>query len=249
MSDPRENAVDKAKRLGLLLVEPKPDELFVDIDSRRAMDEFLNRLSRFISVYKGTTVQYTTSVGGNWHAYVTVPGWSFTMDQRIAMQAVHTLFPYQREPEFGYVLKHLHERFRTAPQKAKEQTLRLLTLFRDGSAVPTLIEVFERKDKKLYDAVEGALTEITKQRFGTHHKRWLAWWQAHKDQPRVQWLLAGLDTEDADLRESALAELRLLAGTDFGFDCHAPRRKREAARRRAEQWANSGVAQPSAPRV
>lgn len=170
-------------------------------------------------------------------------------EARIAMQAVHTLFPYQREPEFGYVLKHLHERFRTAPQKAKEQTLRLLTLFRDGSAVPTLIEVFERKDKKLYDAVEGALTEITKQRFGTHHKRWLAWWQAHKDQPRVQWLLAGLDTEDADLRESALAELRLLAGTDFGFDCHAPRRKREAARRRAEQWANSGVAQPSAPRV
>ncbi len=105
MSDPRENAVDKAKRLGLLLVEPKPDELFVDIDSRRAMDEFLNRLSRFISVYKGTTVQYTTSVGGNWHAYVTVPGWSFTMDQRVAMQAALGSDPLREM----IAMKHHHE--------------------------------------------------------------------------------------------------------------------------------------------
>lgn len=164
-------------------------------------------------------------------------------EPRLAMQAVHTLFPYQHEPEFQYVLRHLHERFRTAPPKAKEQTLRLLTLFRDGSAVPTLIEVFERKDKKLYDAVETALAEITKQRFGPNHRRWTQWWEASKNQPRTQWLLAGLDSDDVDLRESALSELRLLAGTDFGFDSHATRRKREAARRRAEQWAMSGAAQ------
>lgn len=169
-------------------------------------------------------------------------------EPRIAMQAVHTLFPYQNEAGFEYVLKHLHERFRSAPIKAKEQTARLLTLFRDGTAVPALLEVFERKDKKLYDLVESALAEITKQRFGTSHKRWAAWWRTHEGMPRERWLLEGLDADDADLRESSIAELRLLAGTDFGYDCHAPKRKREAARRRAEHWVSGEGSQRSSLR-
>lgn len=166
-------------------------------------------------------------------------------EARIAMQAVHALFPYQNDPEFEYVLKHLHERFRSAPMKAKEQTVRLLTLFRDGTAVPALIEVFERKEKKLYDLVEGALAEITKQRFGASHKRWSSWWRDNAARPRTHWLLAGLDADDVDLRESSIAELRLLAGTDFGYDSHASRRKREVARRRAEHWVNGEGAQHS----
>lgn len=87
MSDPRENAVDKAERLGMALVIPGDDELFVDLDSKGALDLFDSRFKQFIKVCPTARRQFTTSKSGNWHVYVTVPGSKFTMEQRIALQA------------------------------------------------------------------------------------------------------------------------------------------------------------------
>lgn len=87
MSDPSEPAPEKAARLGLLLVEPKDNELFVDLDHQADVDQFGVRLETFLRVYPEASVQYTRSSGGGWHAYVTVPNETFTIDQRIALQA------------------------------------------------------------------------------------------------------------------------------------------------------------------
>lgn len=88
MSEPREHAPDKAARLGMELVEPKPDEVFVDLDGEAALDEFLCRWNNFIAVYPLSTVQFTTSKSGNYHAYVRVPDLSpLRTEERIAMQA------------------------------------------------------------------------------------------------------------------------------------------------------------------
>ena len=87
MSDPKENAPDKAARLGMDLILPTDHELFVDIDAKYALDIFHQRFDLFKTVCKDATKQYTKSKSGNWHVYVTVPSQVFTMDERIALQA------------------------------------------------------------------------------------------------------------------------------------------------------------------
>lgn len=87
MSDPRENAPDKAERLGMMLIEPALNELFVDLDDQSAFDGFAKRFAEFLKVHPLATVKWTRSKSGNWHAYVTVPNAEFSMEQRIALQA------------------------------------------------------------------------------------------------------------------------------------------------------------------
>jgi hypothetical protein len=70
------------------LVQPKPNEVFVDLDNEAAQCGFAARWNDFVRVYPNATVQYTTSKSGNLHAYVTVPELDpLTMPERIAMQA------------------------------------------------------------------------------------------------------------------------------------------------------------------
>lgn len=88
MSHPAEDAVGKAQRLGLTLVQPEPTELFVDLDGLAALKDFESRWELFKKVYPESSVQFTTSVSGNLHAYVTVPEMlGMSMDQRIGLQA------------------------------------------------------------------------------------------------------------------------------------------------------------------
>lgn len=89
MSVPRENARDKAARLGLELVLPADNELFIDLDTLEAIDEFKIRFGDFTSIntFKHAKVQYTTSANGNTHVIVTLPDEKFTVLERIALQA------------------------------------------------------------------------------------------------------------------------------------------------------------------
>ncbi len=87
MSAPNENAVDKAARLGMKLVLPEPNELFVDLDNHEAIKDFKVRWEEFLKVYPLSSVTYTTSKGGNLHAYITMLEPVESMTHRIALQA------------------------------------------------------------------------------------------------------------------------------------------------------------------
>lgn len=84
---PIEPAPDKAARLGLDLVRPADDELFIDLDSSEMVAEFLEKLRFFRDLYEVTSVQWTRSKGGNWHAYVRVRDVIFDRTERVALQA------------------------------------------------------------------------------------------------------------------------------------------------------------------
>ena len=87
MSMDRENAPDKAARLGLVVVMPEPDELLIDIDSDAELNDFWERLSYFERTWGNATVAWTRSAHDHWHAYVKCPGKSFHPMQRIALEA------------------------------------------------------------------------------------------------------------------------------------------------------------------
>lgn len=96
MSDIREDAKVKANRLGLDLVLPGPDEIFVDLDSPAESQIFNSRFDLFRELWPDATVRFTVSVSGNTHAYVksrSLP--PMTDSERIALQAALGSDPFR----------------------------------------------------------------------------------------------------------------------------------------------------------
>lgn len=157
-------------------------------------------------------------------------------EPRICTLAARVLFGYRSHPDFALVLDHLHGRLDATSSTARRHAIYLVGLFRDVTAVPTLIDLFDKKEKSLFQVTEDALAEITKQRLGTSSKKWRAWWSKNQDRSRIAWLIDGLSAKDADLRKGSAEELRAVTGLDLGYDDDAPKKQREEARQRWVQW-------------
>jgi hypothetical protein len=106
---------------------------------------------------------------------------------------------------------------------------------RDGQAVPALIDVLEGPSAVARTAAH-ALVEIAQQDFGLSRKKWLGWWAEHKKTDRVAWLLEGLSHRSPEIRFASSEELRLITGEYFGYHFDLPKREREEARERWQQW-------------
>jgi type II secretion system (T2SS) protein E len=106
---------------------------------------------------------------------------------------------------------------------------------RDAIAVPALIDALDGPPSLVRTAAR-ALVEIAKQDFGQSRKKWLVWWEIHKRADRVDWLLEGLSHKAPEIRFSASEELRLITGEYFGYHFDLPKREREEAKERWQQW-------------
>lgn len=157
-------------------------------------------------------------------------------EPQVAALTVATLAYYRDQPGYTQVLSHLHARLSSPSPNARRHAVRLLGALRDGTAVPLLAAVFDRRDKALLDVTEQALAEITRQRLGPTAKKWLAWWESHRRLPRVEWLLEALDAADPELRRAAADELRALSGVDPGYQESGAKRARDDAKRRWAEW-------------
>ncbi len=89
MSEVREDAEEKAKRLGLDLVKPKDDEVFVDIDSEAELVEFHKRFAMALKLWIFADYKITPShKDGHYHAIVTINELAPIKEhERIALQA------------------------------------------------------------------------------------------------------------------------------------------------------------------
>jgi hypothetical protein len=111
-----------------------------------------------------------------------------------------------------------------------------LGALRDVPSVPRLIELVKHPDPQVVAAARRALIEITKQDFGTSRWRWRGWWDRHRDQSRIEWMLEGLGHTESEVRSSAAEELRTLGEQSFGYQADLPKREREEARRKWIDW-------------
>src|SRR5207253_4326793 len=111
-----------------------------------------------------------------------------------------------------------------------------LGALRDVPAVPRLIELIKHSDAAVASGARKALIEITKQDVGTSRWRWRSWWERHRNEPRVEWMLEGLGHAEAEVRLSASEELRALSSEYFGYHFDLPKREREEARRKWVDW-------------
>lgn len=111
-----------------------------------------------------------------------------------------------------------------------------LGVLKDVAAVPRLIELVKHADGAVVSAARKALVEITKQDFGTSRWRWRSWWDRHRGEPRVEWMLEGLAHAEPEVRLSASEELRGMSNEYFGYAFDLPKREREDARKKWVDW-------------
>jgi HEAT repeat protein len=125
----------------------------------------------------------------------------------------------------------------TGPDPLRQQcAAEALGTLRDAESVPRLVDLVKNEEAAVVLAARHALLEITKQDFGNSRWRWRSWWERHRGEPRVEWMLEGLGHAEAEVRESASEELRRLSPDSFGYHFDLPKREREEARKRWVDW-------------
>lgn len=112
-----------------------------------------------------------------------------------------------------------------------------LAALADVRAIPDLLDVHGRGGDAAV-AVGKALVGLTKQDFGINNKKWRQWWDKNRKKNRIEWLLDGLAARDPDIRRSSAEDLRKATGEYFGYHHDLPKREREVARQRWNEWWN-----------
>lgn len=158
----------------------------------------------------------------------------FDTDFGVRSAAVEALLGYpprDLEASLESARRALHAKDAVRVQAAA----RALGELADVKAIPDLLDALGRGDAAA-DAIRHALRHLTKQDHGTSVRKWRAWWGKHKDRHRIEWLIDGLAHKDANLRASAVEDLRTLSGEYFGYHHDLPKKEREQTRKRWQLW-------------
>ena len=163
----------------------------------------------------------------------------FDGDQKIRVLAVEGLR--------GYSAAELHEALEFARRALHSEDTERLKAAADGLAqvadvasIPDLLDVHSRGGGAA-DAARRALVSLTKHDFSGSNRKWRGWWNKNKEKNRIEWMLDGLSHKDADVRKSAVEDLRTVTGEYFGYHHDLPKKEREQSRQRwLKWWSESG---------
>ena len=103
-----------------------------------------------------------------------------------------------------------------------------------AQAIPALIEALARETAP--GAIRRALVGLAKQDFGGSSRKWRAWWSKNREKSRIEWMIEGLAHKDAEVRRSAIEELRRITGEYFGYHHDLAPKERSEARHRWTRW-------------
>jgi hypothetical protein len=157
-------------------------------------------------------------------------------DAGVRHVAIQALAQFPPSPELRTLTESLRGELPGPEAIRQRYASEALGVLRDVPSVPRLIELVKHPDSAVVTAARRALIDITKQDFGTSRWRWRGWWDRHRHEPRVEWMLEGLGHAEAEVRMSASEELRGMSTEYFGYHFDLPKREREEARRKWVDW-------------
>ncbi len=109
-------------------------------------------------------------------------------------------------------------RDQTLDAEARCSAVEALADIREHEAIPVLLQLLEDYSPNVARSARWALCVLTRQDFRDDMDAWRRFWQEHRDEDRVEWLISSLDHDNRDIRRAAGDELRALCGKDFGYD-------------------------------
>jgi hypothetical protein len=162
----------------------------------------------------------------------------FDADAKIRLLVLDALSAYQHLPAFQAVLETLRARAldTSSSMQTRMTAIEALAQLRDVDSLELLIQLAAHTDRQLSVPAHRALVAITAQDFGNAERKWRAWLKKHGEQYRAEWLIEGLMHGDEKVRAIAGRELQELSQVYFGYVASAPKRERERAQRRYQDW-------------
>ncbi|MFK7989282.1 MAG: hypothetical protein AB8I08_24900 [Sandaracinaceae bacterium] len=118
----------------------------------------------------------------------------------------------------------------------RHQAVDALGSLRDAPMVPKLIELLDEDDEVLIGHLRTALRRITAQDFGGAQKKWSSWYERHRQEHRVQWLIEGLLHTDEAVRRVAGEEIKRVTQAYYGYHAGSPKRDRERVVAKYREW-------------
>lgn len=119
---------------------------------------------------------------------------------------------------------------------ARAGAIEALVDIREYESIPTMLMLLDDRDKSVKRTAKWALTVLMRQDFGSDAAAWRSFWNEHRDEDRIEWLILALDHISADLRRAAGDELAGLTGQRFNFDPHSNPTERRLSQARYREW-------------
>ena len=144
---------------------------------------------------------------------------------------------YACEVEFNQLIERLRASARDG-RKLQPQVISVEALgrLRDADSFEFFVSLLDSPEDLIIRAAHASLVRLSCQEFGTHKKKWTAWYGKHEGRHRVEWLIDGLMHSDERLRRRAGDELKHLTQEYFGYDPGLTKKEREAAQRKYRTW-------------
>lgn len=134
---------------------------------------------------------------------------------------------------FDASMRQLRQELASRDPLRRSLAARALGVLHDREAIEGLIGLTGSDDQLCAQSAADALREICRQNFGNATRQWLAWYAAHREERRIEWLVDALMSEEFDLRLAAVEELSRAVGDNLGFFADGPEKERRGA---SERW-------------
>lgn len=144
---------------------------------------------------------------------------------------------YACEVEFTQLIERLRASARDGRQlRPQVIAIEALGRLRDTESFAFFVSLLESPETEVIRAAHASLVRLSCQDFGTHKKKWTAWFDKQGGRHRVEWLIDGLMHPDERLRRRASDELVHLTQEDFGYEAGLPKKEREATQQKYRLW-------------
>jgi hypothetical protein len=135
-----------------------------------------------------------------------------------------------------------------APLTLRLRTLEHVAKLKDSASVPRLIAFLGASMEPIVHKALWALTVVTRHDYGRDAGAWAEFWQTHRNDHRLVWLIDALDEHDPRLRKAAADELREEVGELYGYNENMPQPERLVVQGKLREWwtATGAARQPRA---
>jgi len=157
-------------------------------------------------------------------------------DASVRWIAAQALKRFKSFEHFDTLLMDLYEDLGRHDSDARQKACEAFGNLGDGSVVKALTDLLTDTEAVVVESAHTALVNLTKVEMGLDKAAWLVWWDVHRDEHRLRWLIDGLVHEDGKLRSSSATELAELTGMTYGYESDLPIEERVAVRDKFLEW-------------
>ncbi|MDH3653732.1 MAG: hypothetical protein OEN21_05640 [Myxococcales bacterium] len=144
---------------------------------------------------------------------------------------------YACEVEFTQLIERLRASARDG-RNVESQTASIDALgrLRDAESFEFFVSLLESPESGVVEAAHASLVRLSCQDFNRSKKKWSAWYEKHRVEHRVVWLINALLHSDERLRRRAGEELKHLTQEDFGYEPGKSKKLRIASQKKYRTW-------------